>query len=376
MLPTLLYIDTNQFGYHKGSYKMCQNLYMDFNITFICFDNGYQKIEETDIKVIYVPWNSSYFKNGVRFMRCCINHYKTNKTEYLFAVYFPLVSLLKIILGHKNMILDFRTGSVNGSKVKRIITNSLMRLESLFFKRITIISESLALKLKLRMEKVYILPLGADILSTKNKTFDNLRLFYIGTLDGRNIHETVYGLKLFLESKNTPELSVSYDIFGIGNTEFMGKLHKAIQTTRLENQVVFHGRKSHDEINHYFDNCNVGVSYIPMTEYYDCQPPTKTFEYINAGMACIATDTQENKKLITPTNGILCQDNPESFCRALTDYSTDLKKWDSNSIRNTLSHYNWTNISKNLKNYILNQHQQKCNLEKSSTIKPTKIQQE
>ena len=372
----LLYINTFQFGYHIDSYMHCRHLKNDFKVSYICFDNGYPKIEEEGVKVIYVPWNSSYFKNGLRFMGTCITHYKTNKIEYLFAVYFPLVSLLKIILGHKNMILDFRTGSVNGSKAKRIITNSLMRLESLFFKRITIISESLALKLKLRMEKVFILPLGADILSSKNKTFDSLRLFYIGTLDGRNIHDTVYGLKLFLESNSTSELKVSYDIVGNGNTEYVTLLQKTIENTGLQKEVIFHGKKLHKDLNYYFDNCNVGVSYIPMTEYYDCQPPTKTFEYINAGMACIATETQENKKLITFNNGLLCQDNPESFCRALTEFSKDLKKWDSNMIRNTLSHYNWANISENLKNYILNQPVQRYNIELSATINPTQIKQD
>ncbi len=376
MTSSLLYINTFQFGYHIDSYMHCKYLRNDFKVTYICFDNGYPKIKEDCVEVIYVPWNSSYFKNGVRFMRTCINHYKTNKTEYLFAVYFPLVSLLNIILGDRNMILDFRTGSVDGSKVKRRIINSLMRFESFFFKRISVISESLALKLKLNMEKVFILPLGADILSTKNKTFDSLRLFYIGTLDGRNIQDTVYGLKLFLESKNTAELNVTYDIVGNGNTEFITLLQKAIENTGLQKEVILHGKKLHKELKYYFDNCNVGVSYIPITEYYDCQPPTKTFEYVNAGMACIATETQENKKLITFNNGFLCQDNPESFCRALTEFSKDLKKWDSSIIRNTLSHYNWANISENLKNYILNQHQQKCNIEKSATINPTKIQQD
>lgn len=351
----------------------CKYLRNDFRVTYICFDNGYPKIKEDGVEVTYVPWNSSYFKNGLRFMRSCINHYKTNKTEYLFAVYFPLVSLLKTILGHRNMILDFRTGSVDGSKSKRRITNTLMRFESLFFKRISVISESLALKLKLNMRKVFVLPLGADILSTKNKTFDSLRLFYIGTLDGRNIHDTVYGLKLFHESNYSADLKVSYDIVGNGNSEYVTLLQKAIENTGLQKEVIFHGKKLHKELKYYFDHCNIGVSYIPITEYYDCQPPTKTFEYVNAGMVCMATEIQENKKLITSENGLLCQDNPESFCIALIEFSKDLKKWDSNMIRNTLSHYNWANISENLKNYILSQPQLKCKIERSAPIKPTKI---
>jgi len=42
--------------------------------------------------------------------------------------------------------------------------------------------------------------------------------------------------------------------------------------------------------------------------YYDCQPATKTFEYILSGMVCIATSTYENKKLINNINGVLCND--------------------------------------------------------------------
>jgi len=253
------------------------------------------------------------------------------------------------------MILDFRTGSVSGSRRKRTLTNGLMRFEALFFKRITIISESLTTKLKLNPRKVFILPLGANILSSKNKTFYSIKLFYIGTLEGRRIHETVLGLKLFIESNHSANLKVSYDIVGNGSAEDINKLKKTIEITGLQKVVIFHGKKLHSELQHCFDYCNIGVSYIPITDYYDCQPPTKTFEYVNAGMVCIATETQENKKLITTENGLLCRDNPESFCKALTIVSRNLADWDSKLIRSTLSQYNWINISESLKKYILNQ---------------------
>tara|TARA_R110002051_G_C8558213_1_gene473763 strand:- start:164 stop:796 length:633 start_codon:yes stop_codon:yes gene_type:complete len=210
------------------------------------------------------------------------------------------------------------------------------------------------------MKKVFILPLGSDILSTTNKLFNDLNLFYIGTLDGRNIHQTIYGLKLFLDRNNYSAINLNYNIVGYGTEVIENLIKKAIKDTGLQKKVVFHGRKTHEEAKYFFDYCNVGVSYVPMTEYYDCQPPTKTFEYIKAGMVCIATETQENKKIVNADNGFLCKDTAEDFCNALAEIARNFNKWDSNTIRKTLVDYNWENISENLKKYILG-HQQKSN---------------
>ena len=369
MNKSLVYISTIQFGYHIDAHKHCQYLKEDFKITYICFDYGYPKIKETGIEIIYVPWNGSYVSKGINFIKTCLKIIKSEKIDFIFAVYFPLVSLFKLLSPNKNVILDIRTGSINTSRKSRIITNNLIRFESFFFKKITVISESLALKLKLNMKKVFILPLGSDILSTNNKTFNNLKLFYIGTLDGRNIHQTIYGLKLFLDLYIDPNIDLSYDIVGYGTEACENIINKAIEDTGLQKKVVFHGRKTHEESKNFFDNCNVGVSYIPITEYYDCQPPTKTFEYINAGMVCIATETQENKKIINTDNGVLCKDSAEDFCNALTLIAKDITRWDSHCIRKTLAHNNWANISENLKVFILD-HEQKDGVEKSAITKP------
>ena len=85
-------------------------------------------------------------------------------------------------------------------------------------------------------------------------------------------------------------------------------------------------------------------------------------------MVCIATETQKNKKIIITDNGVLCQDNPEDFSNALAVMARDFTKWDANVIRKTLSHYNWANISENLKKYIL-KYEQKGRIEKNAIIK-------
>ena len=353
MTPTLLYINTIQFGYHIGSYRILQNLKEDFEITYICFDYSYKRIEQPGILVKYVPWEGSYFSKGKRFMKSCLNLIKSKQADIIIAGYFPFVSLFKILSAKQNIILDIRTGSVSRSRINRYIINNLIRLDTQFFKKVTIVSESLADKLKLKSSKVHILPLGADITSTKNKSYNKLHLFYIGTLNGRNVHESIYGLKIFLEQFNGDRREVTYDIFGEGNDEYTKLVRKAILDTGLQEQIVVHGRREHSELEAYFDNCNVGVSYVPITEFYECQPPTKTFEYVNAGMVCIATETKENKKLINSENGVLCRDNPLSFCKALTSIYNNRNKWDSERIRNTLSDYTWDNIAEGLRYFLL-----------------------
>lgn len=39
--------------------------------------------------------------------------------------------------------------------------------------------------------------------------------------------------------------------------------------------------------------------YVPITDYYEYQPPTKTFEYVLSGLLCLATATSSNKEVIT-----------------------------------------------------------------------------
>ena len=34
-------------------------------------------------------------------------------------------------------------------------------------------------------------------------------------------------------------------------------------------KINYLGRKKHEELEEYFNKANVGVSYVPMTEYYD-----------------------------------------------------------------------------------------------------------
>lgn len=332
----LLIINKAQFGYHIDTFKYCQYLNDLFDITYMCFDTGRDKVAVPGVKVKYVRWEGSFLKKGKKFIKTCKQEILTGNYEKIFCVYFQGVSSLVNRNNKSKMILDIRTGYVGASKRKRWLFNSAIRIEAKFFRQVSVISESLAAMLHLK--KFSLIPLGSDVLSVTNKDFAAPKLLYVGTLSGRNIHETVSGCKLWMEKT---DVTLSYDIFGDGDAGSKKLLMKAIGNST---EIRYHGFKHHSEISEYLDMCNVGVSFIPITDYFHVQPPTKTFEYMNAGMVCIATETAENKKIVTAENGILCQDNAIAFSGALQTFLDNKNNYSSEVIRSTVSGSTWKNI--------------------------------
>ena len=175
------------------------------------------------------------------------------------------------------------------------------------------------------------------------KEYDDLRLFYVGTLKQRDINKTIEGLILF--NKKYPEVKFYYDIVGFGMPQEEELVKSLIKDNNLDDKIEFHGRINYEELVPFFEKANLGVAYVPMTPYYDCQPSTKIYEYVLSGMYCIATNTYENRILIEPINGIICDDNAESFCEALERYyKMDKTSFDSAEIRKSMAKYEWSNV--------------------------------
>lgn len=335
-MSKLLIINKSQFGYHTDSLKYCEYLKDDFDVTYICFDAKKEKVVIPGVNVKYISGEGSFLQKGLSFIKACKSEIKKNNYSTVFCVYFQGISTLVTKKNKSKLILDIRTGYVGSKSLKKWIYNTGIRFESQFFEHITIISESLSKLLKLKESTI--LPLGADIISETNKNFSLMKLIYVGTITNRNINETVEGFKQFQLVNN---VQMSYDIFGSGIESDEKKLIEAIGDSK---NICFHGYKHHSEIKKYFDECTIGVSYVPITSYFNVQPPTKTFEYILSGIFCIATKTYENRKIITPQNGVLCDDNSEGFFNALEVILTNKKNYDSELIRGSLIDHTWKNI--------------------------------
>ena len=130
------------------------------------------------------------------------------------------------------------------------------------------------------------------------------------------------------------------------------QLKKIIEQCDAGSNIKVLGRIPHDQLQPFFDTHNVGLSYIPMTPYYDVQPPTKTFEYLLSGLAVIGTATSENKLVINKNNGVLASDSIENFQIGLGCLQQNLKNFNSKQIRLEAQKYSWKHITNQFNNYL------------------------
>lgn len=350
----ILILLTVQFGYHTDTYMYCK--YLDktkYNISYFCFDMHYTRSELPGINVIYVKMHRNKTLRYIIFIVELYRFVSMNKFDIIFHVHTKFSLLIRLFNLFRPMVLDIRTSDLSNNRFIQRLRNFGITLISWLYPSISIISESLRRKLSICKRKTFILPLGGELQNIPPKNFTDLNLLYVGTLDNRNIHETIYGLSLFMNQN--PREIISYDIVGSGNSDSLNLLYKAISETNLNDKVFFHGRKNHPEVIPFFEKNNIGVVYIPQTKYYDNQPSTKLYESFLAGMSVIATNTYENRIALKNDCGVITEDNPAAFCNALNQMNRNKHLYNSDKIKKLYLESTWGNIVKNkLEKYIDN----------------------
>lgn len=346
----LLIVCQKQFGYHVDTLMYCKYL-KRYQISYLCYDSGLPKQEIKNVKVKYVPLHKNLVLRNFSYFGTIFRFLSQNQVDICFIKYFRGCSFLKLFFPRKKFILDIRTGSIHRSSFFRFVYNFGLRMESVFFKNITAISSSLAEKLNLQ-KRAMILPLGSECISDKIKKNDFARLIYVGTLSNRHIEKTIHGVDLFV--RNNPDLKprIIYTIIGDGYHGEVEKLRALVIRLGLHEHVQVVGRIPFDRLKKFFDNHNIGVSFIPLTPYYDVQPPTKTFDYLLSGMPVIATATSENKKVINNKNGVLIDDTAESFAIGLQELLEIWCKFSSRDIMDDAQQYHWKYIVENFNNCL------------------------
>ena len=343
----LLIVGQHQFGYLTDSYAWCKYLCDLWSITYVGWDYASPRVGIDGVDVEYVSRAGSKPVRLARLVRAAIRRLRDGKFDAVVIVYFQGVVLLRPWIDKRTTLLDVRTGSDKPGPLRRIFDNTLLRLEWFLFKERTIISESLRKLLALPSKGCTILPLGGEPMSLPPKMFESLRLFYVGTLNYRSIHETVIGLDNWWRARK-PDIDVTYDIVGSGSEEEQRALTSAIERSALGNRIRFHGRVPNAKLKPYLERCNVGVAYVPQVWFYDCQPSTKVFEYLLAGMPVIATRTTENALVIDPANGVLIEDSPEGFAQGVDEIYLRLKTYNSTAIRDASEKYSWGDVVRNI----------------------------
>ena len=340
------------FGCITDTLKLCEYIRHKHEVSFLGFDSLGSKQEGTGplvtvqgVQVDSVSANGSPLLRSIRFVRRCIGE-AGKEYDLVYIYYFLGCSLIRLLNPAKTVVVDFRTCSVTQSRVGRLIRNALMRVEASCFQWVIVISEHLREKFALFSPGAHIVPLGADRFEFPNTLRESLHLLYIGTLSGRKIEETIDAFSRFYKDFGD-KLSLRYTVIGDGQPGQRPALLEMAKKLGVLAVMEIPGYIPHDQLKEYFGRCNVGVSYVPITAYYDHQPPTKTFEYLLAGMPVIATDTRANRRIISDINGVLVRDTPDAFYAGLCKLAQRRCSYDAAAIRESVADRTWENIMVN-----------------------------
>lgn len=340
MKKKLIILNTSQFGSLTDSYKWCQYLREYIDITFISFNNKTKKMDIPGVTYKYVYRFDNTLLRGAWYILYTLFYCLFHQSK-VFIVYFDYCHIFPLLLGRNRFHVDVRTLAVTDDEEQNMKLDSKLRKSLSFFNSVSYISEGIKNKLSLNIQNQYILPLGADIISNKEKEWNKLRLLYVGTMNHRDIPKTIDGLYMFTQKYGKE--NISYDIVGDGSE--LEDVKQKVNKYNLSDVVSVHGKIMYDELGNFFDKNNIGISFVPLKECYQHQPPTKSYEYILSGLYCIATDTTSNRDIININNGILIEDTSTSFCKALSYVADNLHEISKLKIKNTLiASHTWGSI--------------------------------
>lgn len=338
-MKKLLILSENQFGYLMDTYYLCKYLNKELEITVLCQNENKKRRNLENINIIYKNIGNNFIFKHLKLIYECYKLFKIKNYDIIFIDRFRFCFFLTFLINKKKLILDIRTVSINKNKLKQWLNDFELKINTMFFRNISVITEEVALKFKLK--KYFLLPLGAEKLIERNNEEKQFNLFYIGSLYLRNIEKTIEGFYYFIKKNRNHSI---YYIVGDGNKSEIEKILTTIKKYELQNKVLFLGRKEHSEIKDLLLNSSIGVSFVPKTSYFENQPPTKTYEYLVNGMICIGTDTNANKKIINEENGVLCSDNAEDFAEKLEYLYVNKNKYNLCEIQEKSKKYLWKNV--------------------------------
>lgn len=338
MKKKLLILTAQQFGYLTDTFKYCQHASEQFDITYVCWNYNRPEMHFPRVKVKYVSRRGNLAIRNFRLLKA-FNQELKKDYDAVFACYTRGISLVKLLNPTKKIIFDIRTLSVSPSVSRRLAYDFLLKLESSVFDKVTVISEGLAESL--RLKNYLLLPLGADrIFDNQPAKTDSLHLLYVGTLQNRNIIKCVEGFHSYCRTSG--DEAARFTIVGDSSGGELAEIKKYVLDSGLTNQVFLAGRVPHDRLSTYFEQANVGVAFIPITDYYDFQPPTKTFEYLLSGIPVIATKTQANKEILKNfQNSVLINDDKDEFADAVLHFRDNLSNVNSTLIQTSAEAFSW-----------------------------------
>ena len=135
-----------------------------------------------------------------------------------------------------------------------------------------------------------------------------------------------------------------YTLVGFGSEEERAAIRNAAAASGLGDRVQIRDRMDREELPSLLAEHNVGVAFTPQVPWFEHQPSTKVFEYLQSGLLCIATDNQANRELISSVNGVLVPDSVDGFQRGLEHAAAMLANWSPQAVVESVRGHSWRAI--------------------------------
>lgn len=188
--------------------------------------------------------------------------------------------------------------------------------------------ESAAIKIlgKNWKRRASIIPVGLDDsfltmepVARQNNTDDPVRFVYIGRLSRfRSLQVMLLAAQRIL--KTTDQFSI--DLVGLDDSG--GYYQNMVQELGISSVVHLKPPIDYSEIPAMILRHDVGLAYVPDRPTWHYQPAIKALEFRALGIPMISTDVTAHRELVNANvNGLLAQDNAESFAECMEKFILD-----------------------------------------------------
>jgi glycosyltransferase involved in cell wall biosynthesis len=339
---------------------------LGFSVTVITASPTDQEIlENIDGRIFYrIPIKGSRNKksNTLSFILKTIKFLDEHDFSIVHIAHSPTFFILLKLLSRRDskFIYHLLSYPISNSHLKAIRAMLSTFIQSLFIEKVIVQSEELKRKMigirnlkrtdivDVGFNKNFFYPIDEKrrISCKKNLKIaqDHPLAIYSGIISSsRQLDRLIIAFKMVLEAVPTANLLM------VGDGDSLEELKDLAQSLSISESVIFLGRVPHDQVINYLCISDVGISYIPINENYNYNPPLKTFEYLACGLPTIATQTESNRRIITDgLNGILINDTPDDLANSIISLLKDKnkRKFLSSNARNSIMQYDYGNIAK------------------------------
>ena len=123
---------------------------------------------------------------------------------------------------------------------------------------------------------------------------------------------------------------------------------KDIAWNYLKKNIFFLWKKQHNEIPNFINSSDIMVSYVPKTNYFEYQTPTKLVEYLACNKPTITTNTIAQEKILKWYEFLIHKDDFENTKEKIKYFIENINKLKKYNYTKLVDNYKWENLVKNI----------------------------